>query len=181
MTCIVGVEHDGGVTIGADSQGSSDTTKVARADSKLFRVGPYLIGFTTSFRMGQLLRYSFNPSNPDPRDVDRHMCTTFVNELRECLKDGGYAEKSNEVERGGTFLVGVSGRLYCVESDYQVGRGLEQYAACGSGEPFAYGSLHTTGRYDISPRRRCLLALEAAAAHNPYVGGPFAVKTLASA
>lgn len=177
MTCIVGVEHEGGVTIGADSAGSDGNITVARADSKLCKVGPYLFGFTTSFRMGQLLRYAFNPSNPDPRDLDRFMVTDFIDELRTCFSDGGFAQKDNGVESGGSFLVAVAGRLYCIESDYQVGRHLDGYAACGSGEYFAMGSLHTTADYDFTPRQRVALALEAAARHSPFVGAPFTIKT----
>lgn len=177
MTCIVGVEHAGGVTIGADAAGSTQSVTVARADSKLFRVGGYLIGFTASFRMGQLLHWSFKPS-PPKGDLERHMCTTFVDEVRACLAEGGFAEKVNNVETGGTFLVGVDGLLFCVESDFQVGRNLDGYAACGSGEEFAFGSLHTTGQYDIEPDRRVRLALEAAARHNPFVGPPFTIKTV---
>lgn len=178
MTCIVGIEHAGGVTIGADAAASTNAITEARADAKIFRVGPYLFGFTTSFRMGQLLRYAFNPPEPDLRDVDKHMVTTFVDELRRCFKDGGWAATENSVERGGTFLVGVSGRLYCVHSDYQVARNLDGYAACGSGESLALGSLHTTAQYDLTPKQRALHALEAAARHNPFVDGPFTVQTM---
>jgi ATP-dependent protease HslVU (ClpYQ) peptidase subunit len=177
VTCIVGIEHDGGVTIGADAAGSTSDITVARADVKLFDVGPYMFGFTSSFRMGQLLQHSFNPTVPDLDYLDRFMVTTFVDELRSCFDDGGFSKHTNGVERGGTFLVAVAGRLFCIEGDYQVGRHLDGYAACGSGELLAMGSLHTTAQFDFAPRVRAQLALEAAARHNPFVGGPFLIKT----
>jgi hypothetical protein len=37
---------------------------------------------------------------------------------------GGYAEKDKEAEKGGCFLVGVGGRLFQIESDYQVAEAL---------------------------------------------------------
>ena len=62
MTCIVGLVHADGVTIGADSAGCDGAWGiVTRADTKLFHNGPFLFGFTSSFRMGQLLRYAFKP------------------------------------------------------------------------------------------------------------------------
>jgi ATP-dependent protease HslVU (ClpYQ) peptidase subunit len=180
MTCIVGIEHEGGVTIGADSAGSNYAITVSRADSKLFKVGDYLIGFTSSFRMGQLLHYAFTPTAPNLADLDKHMCTTFIDEIRTCLKTGGYASKHNEVETGGTFLVGVAGRLFCVEGDYQVGHTFDGYSACGSGEYVALGALHALDQYDLTPRQKCLAALQAASTFDPYVGGPFQVQTIRS-
>lgn len=183
MTCIVGIEHAGGVTIGADSAASDGWSFSARADGKLFRNGPYLIGFCGSYRMGQLLRYSLEAPIVPERDLDRHMATTFINAVRSCLLDGGYAERKNRVETGGTFLVGVAGRLFMIESDYQVGGQRNGFDACGSGAEVALGSLHTTAnaKSKMAPRRRALTALQAAADLTAFVGGPFQVRTLRAA
>ncbi len=54
MTAIVGLVHNATVYIGGDSAGVSGYSMTVRADSKVFTIGPYLMGFTTSFRMGQL-------------------------------------------------------------------------------------------------------------------------------
>ena len=62
MTCIVGLVHEGTVFIGGDSAGVAGLSLVVRADEKVFRNGDFLMDFTTSFRMGQLLRY--NPDSP---------------------------------------------------------------------------------------------------------------------
>lgn len=178
MTCIVGVQHEGGVTIGVDSASSNGTSMNLRADSKLFRVGGYLFGFTTSWRMGQLLRYRLRVGAPDTWDVDQWMATTFIDAVRQTLKDGGWASVKDGTEAGGTFLVATEGRLYAVHSDYQVGHPAESYDAVGSGEDHAIGSLHTTAGMDLDPGERCRLALEAAAYHTPFVSAPFAFDTL---
>lgn len=47
MTCIVGIEHGGRVHLGADSAGSTGWTLTVRADEKVFKVGPFVMGFTT--------------------------------------------------------------------------------------------------------------------------------------
>ena len=90
MTCIVGIVDAGRVLIAGDSAGSDGWHVDSRADSKVFTVGPYAMGFTTSFRMGQLLRYRLDVPGPDTWDVDRYMATTFVDAVRDCLKAGGF-------------------------------------------------------------------------------------------
>lgn len=173
MTCIVGIEHDGRVSIGGDSAGLAGWSKTIRADEKVFRVGPYAMGFTTSFRMGQLLRYSLDVPEPDTGDVDRFMATTFVDAVRRTLNEGGYAKTEAGVEQGGVFLVGIHDKLYQIDSDYQFGRSVNGYLAVGCGADLALGSLHTTAQYDITPADRALHALEAAAALSGGVAAPF--------
>lgn len=177
MTCIVGLEHDKGVTLGVDSAASDGETLTRRADEKLFTVGPYMFAFCGSFRMGQLLRYSLTPPELPAQDMDRHMATTFVDAVRDCLAAGGYAQFKNNVERGGTFLVAVAGTLYEVEDDYQVARQAKPYMAEGCGIHFALGSLHTTEDYDFTPDQRVRMALAAAAEFSPFVSAPFRIKT----
>ena len=111
-----------------------------RADEKVFQNGEFLMGFTTSFRMGQLLRYSLKPPRRHPDDeINQFMVVTFTNAVRECLKAGGYASREDEVESAGTFLVGYQGRLFEIDSDYQVGIPDDGYAAVGSGQDIAKG------------------------------------------
>ncbi len=174
MTCIVGLVEKGEVLIGGDSAGvnCSSLAMTVRADHKIFRNGPFLMGFTTSFRMGQLLRFSFNPpKRHSDTDVYAYMVTDFVDAVRTCLKDGGYAERSHDAERGGEFLVGYEGRIFRVESDYQVGESSCGYNAVGCGEDFALGSLYsTTG---AAPKDRIHQALKAAAQFSAGVSAPF--------
>lgn len=176
MTCIVGIAHDGNVTIGGDSAGVNGSYRiVGRSDVKVFRNGPFIMGFTSSFRMGQLLAHAFNPpKRHSDTDVYKFMVTAFIDAVRDCLKSGGYASKRNDVEAGGTFLVGYEGRLFRIEDDYQVGENIDGYDACGCGQEFSLGSLHATeGMENITPAGRVKLALAAAAHHSAGVAGPF--------
>lgn len=173
MTAIVGLVHDGAVHIGGDSAGVAGWTLAVRADAKVFRNGPYLCGFTTSFRMGQLIQYGTLPKPTG--DLHRFMATTFIDALRDALKAGGWAERSNEREAGGEFLVGVSGRLFTICGDYQVGENADGYAAVGVGHEIALGSLYSTA--GTPAKRRVRLALEAAERHNIGVRGPFVCKS----
>jgi ATP-dependent protease HslVU (ClpYQ) peptidase subunit len=176
VTCIVGIEHDGHVTIGADSIGIAGLSMTIRADTKVFRNGEYVMGFTSSFRMGQLLRYTLVPPSPFDWDIDRFMATEFVSVVRDCLREGGYARSDQGSESGGTFLVGIRGQLYRIDEDYQIARSVDLYDAVGCGEEFALGSLHGSG--DLDPADRVQLALEAAAHHSAGVSPPFHVISL---
>ena len=176
MTVIVGLVHHGAVHIGGDSAGVAGYDLTIRADHKVFANGPYLFGFTSSFRMGQLIRFALTPPEPHG-DLDRFMVTEFIDAIRDCLKAGGFAKKDNEQEEGGCFLVGIQGRLFKVDDDYQVGESLDGYTAAGCGEATALGALYaTTDR--MAPTRRVEIALKAAERFSAGVRGPFIIRSL---
>lgn len=172
MTAIVGLAQAGSVYIGGDSAGVSGMSLTVRADTKVFRKDRYLFGFTTSFRMGQLIRYSLTLPKPGG-DLDSFMATTFIDAVRECLKTGGWAAKENEREEGGTFLVGVRGQLFAVYDDYQVAKAADGFAAVGCGDQIALGALYATADTKMGPRRRVRTALAAAERFSAGVRGPF--------
>lgn len=175
MTCIVGVRQNGRVWLGGDSAGTMDDWSLyIRTDPKVFQVGEFLIGFTWSFRMGQLLRYAFAPPLITG-DLYAYLVTTWVDAMRECFKAGGFARKDMEAEQGGQFLVGVRGRLFNVQSDYSIGEVLMPYDAVGCGAPVALGALAVL--HDLPPAARCRKALRAAELHNAGVRGPFIVRS----
>lgn len=179
MTCIVGIveREDGreGVIIGGDSAGIGVRDLSVRADEKVFAIGEFVFGFTTSFRMGQLLRYRFVPPQfVEDADVFGYMVTSFVEGVRQTLKDGGFAKKVNEEESGGTFLVGVRGRLFEIGSDYQVGENVIGFAAVGCGSQVACGAMYASAGRPAEERIR--IALEAAERFSAGVRGPFVIK-----
>jgi hypothetical protein len=175
MTCIVGLVDNGKVWLGGDRASVDDHHYLTlSAHPKVFRNGPFLIGYTSSFRMGQLLEHSFAP--PDlPTDVpfDAFMATTFVNEARACLKDGGYVKIIENREKSGTFLVGVAGRLYRVDEDFQAIRPEPGFDAVGCGVSVALGSMATSAHFRCGPRTRIEYALEAASQFTTGVRPPF--------
>ena len=180
MTCIVGLIDKGDIYMGGDSAGSTSHHTDIRADEKVFINGPMIFGFTSSFRMGQLLRYSLNiPKQSKKMDDYKYMVTLFINVVRNCLKKGGYAKKCDETETGGIFLVGYKNKLYCIEKDYQVACSYKSYHAIGCGDSYAFGSLYTTQHKDYKlPKERIMLALHAAEEFSPYVRAPFLIKEL---
>ena len=177
MTCIVGLISGNKILIGADSAGVADLHLRTRADRKVFKKGKFIFGFTSSFRMGQILQYSFTPPKRHAdMDVFTYMVTDFVNAIRKELQRGGYALKDKERESGGTFMVGYESRLFTIQDDYQVAENIVSYAACGCGEQYALGVLFATPK--LTARRRVSMALEAAEANSAGVRRPFHIESL---
>lgn len=180
MTCIVGIKTDAGqVLIAGDSAGTAGTSLQVRADPKVFLKDDVAFGFTSSFRMGDILRWSLSlPKRHNDDDLDQWMRVEFIDAVRACLKCKGFAKVDSGVERGGVFLVGIAGRLFNVDSDYQVGEVVDRYIAVGCGEDLAMGALHALFNPNVGddgpdPEEAATRALEAAAYHNSAVCAPF--------
>ena len=176
MTCIAGLVHNGTVYMGGDSAGVAGLSLTVVTTPKVFKKDTLIIGYTSSFRMGDLLQYKFTPPLHDPNlDTRAYMVTAFVDAVRQCLKDGGYAKKENEVESAGQFLVGYRGRLFFIYDDYQVNEGACGYAVGGCGREPALGALFANAH--LEPQARILQALEAAEMFNTGVRRPFYVES----
>lgn len=174
MTAIVGIAERGQVWMGSDSAGVSGSGFVltVRTSPKVFRVGPYIMGYTDSFRMGQVLQHGMKPPTPPRRgDLERFLVTEWVDALRAALKAAGWATTRDGQEGAGLFLLGVRGRLFYIGSDYQVGESADGYDAVGCGSEPARGSLFATA--GAKPETRILTALKAAQRFSAGVRGPF--------
>ena len=190
MTCIVGIVHKGKVYIGGDSAAVGGYDVTLRKDPKVFQVGEFVMGCTSSFRMIQLIRFSFSPPElKESQDIYQYMCTDFINGLRDCFRNGGYLTTKEGVEEGGTFLVGFRGRLFEIQSDFQVGEPLHPFTAVGCGEAYALGVLHTMidpiTEHDIypslsshiDPLEAITMALKIAGQRSTGVHAPFTILT----
>lgn len=179
MTCIVGLVGADRIYIGADSAGTdSQMGQTIRRDGKLFQNGPYLIGFSGSYRVGQLIQYAGLPEPAQNDDLPRFMVTTFIESVRQILKAGGVAQKKEEVESGGFFLVAIRGRLFNIASDYQVGESADPFDATGSGERSALGAMYAMKDATLGPTVKITTALEAAERYHAAVRRPFVIREL---
>lgn len=181
MTCIVGLIQGDDIWMGGDSAGV-DVRRLeirSRKDTKVFEVdGKFLIGYTSSFRMGQLMRFGFSPPSQEGKAADyEYMCTVFIDAIRKRLKDGGYAKVKDGREEGGQFLVGYRGRLYTIHEDFQVGETSDEFDAVGCGADYALGSLYSR-KNPLDPKWSILEALKAAEYFSAGVRRPFVVRRL---
>ena len=190
MTAIVAVTDGRTVVLGGDSAGTKGHDLCRRADPKVFVAGSYAIGFTTSFRMGQILRYATDFPEPvpsaGPEEMERFMVTELVPAVRRAFVENGYGktarlssprdpgltEEGQEI--GGLFLVGVAGQIFEVRRDFQVARPAFAYSAIGLGAPVALGALFALESWpDLSVRDRVSKALAASESYCAAVRGPF--------
>lgn len=185
MTCIVGLvdQETGDVWMGGDSAGAAGHHLEIRTQPKVFLKGPVVVGYTTSFRMGQLLQYQLKvPAERDENDEliepFEWMVTKFVEAIRSCLKDGGFAQKKDEVETGGTFLVGYRGRLFSLYDDYQVAELTQPFNVVGCAWAYALGVLEVMVEAGRGPEECVLRALAAAERFSGAVSEPFSVVRL---
>lgn len=179
MTCVVGIEHEGAVYIGADSAGVDSYDISIRDDEKVFMNEDFIMGFSGSFRIGQLLRYALVPPEQSfKKDDMAYLVTDFIDAVRNMQREKGALKKENEEEsHDSAFLLGYHGRLYIIDEDFQVIRPNECYTAVGAGAAVALGALYASDHIE-DPRRRIVLALEASAMYCAAVRSPFTVLKL---
>ncbi len=178
MTCIVGIVENGITYIGGDSLGSNGWSKTSREDKKVFKLADTdsaILGYTSSYRMGQLLMYAEGLiDNRDEPNIDhKYLVTKFIPNVIKLFEDGGYAKNESGEKRGGSFLLGYKDKLYTIEGDYQIGISADSYDAVGCGEEFALGSLKTTENLGYSPLTRIRMALQAASKFSVGVAPPY--------
>jgi hypothetical protein len=169
--------------MGGDSAGVAGYSLTQRRDPKVFRVGRLVIGYTSSFRMAQLIRYGWDGclsvadlAPPESGDGMEFMCRELIPRVRYLWKRGGWlGKKENAREVGGTFLVAWGRRLFKVENDLQVGMAIDTYDACGCGEDLALGALHATKGTSDSPHKRIMASLKAAEHFSAGVCRPFTI------
>ena len=93
MTCIVAIAQNGTVYMASDHAASDDKSGViiSRREPKCFKVGQYGIAFTDSFRMGQILQYSWAPPKYTPTKtnsgLDKFMRTKFIDSVKDAFKE----------------------------------------------------------------------------------------------
>jgi len=174
MTCIIGIIDKEDIYFGSDSAGVDPYYNLIKLkEPKIFCNGPFVFGYTTSFRMGQILQYSFIPPKITGRiSDDKYIKTTFINSIKSTLKKHGFALLLNNKEEGGTFLLSYKNRIFKIESDYSVLESVSGFDACGCGQQIALGSLYSTsGEKNIS--KRILTALKAANEFSSGVCPPY--------
>ena len=176
MTCVIGLRHGGRVYIGADSAAVQGWSVRPSNVPKLFRNGPFLIAYTTSFRMGQLLHYELEVPKQAGEDDRKFMVTKFAECTRKLLKERGFSKVDSNSEKGGQFLVGYNGALYTIHTDFQVAEVAEGLDSVGSGSDYALGAMVALEK--LPPVRRIKKALQIAAHFNMGVCPPFHVKSL---
>ena len=185
MTCIVGLEYEDGVIIGCDAAAVTGSLKMITTTPKVFRLQNLLIGYTWSFRMGQVLQYAKDiPDLTNTNSNYEYLVSDFVPFVRSLFKDAGIMKVENSVEEGGQFLVGIRGQLFEINSDFCVLRYEDGFNAVGSGQSYALGALYSrSGRFLSTPnlewkKKLVEIGLETAEHFCTTVSSPFKIMVL---
>jgi ATP-dependent protease HslVU (ClpYQ) peptidase subunit len=173
MTCVVAITDGTNTLLAADSSASEPSIITNRLDPKVFKIGEFGIGFSSSFRLGQILKYHFCPPNISKKQktLMEYMVTQFVPELRLTLEEQDFPYHEEE-KVSWTIVVCVRNEIFYIEPDWHVGQDSDFYVAIGSGAAYARGSLFTT-QYNSDLYDRVSIALKASANYSPFVAEPF--------
>jgi len=171
MTIIVGYKHEGNVYIGGDSLGISGYDTSNRIDEKVFVTHGIAYGFTSSYRMGQILRYHSIKIVHEDRKVDlpAYIVRHLVPMWRKIMEKHGFLYAGGGQEESGSFLVGIDGRLFQIDSDFQVAENRLNYDAIGCGFAYALGYLFSDP--DDTPKKVVTKAVKAAIEFSAGCGG----------
>lgn len=147
------------MVIAGDSLAANSIYKHERLDKKVFKkthtspngIENFIYGFTTSFRMGQILQYLFNePMIEDDKlngDLFAYMVKDYIPALRACLKENWHNKIEETMDNNcGQFIVGFRDRLFTIHQDLQVAEVVDDYVSVGSGYEVALGSLYADSR-----------------------------------
>lgn len=147
MTCIVAFKQDGKTWIAGDMLGSNGDTKKLIAQPKVFKNKNLFIGYTTSFRFGQVLEHAWNPPRHIAEDKSdmKYLVEDAIPSMMQCLKDSGVKEIADFGGYGDCIIV-YNQKIYHMQSDNAI---LEysDYESCGSGAVMANALMewHTNG------------------------------------
>lgn len=141
MTCIAAVVKDGHVWMAGDMLGSNGFTKKVYPDSKVFVNGDFIIGYTSSFRMGQILQYNWTqPPRMEDLSDREYLQVDVVESFRSCLNDLGFGEMREGEHQGGNFLIGYKGVIYEMQNNFSILKN-DSFCSIGSGQYHAESAL----------------------------------------
>lgn len=189
MTCVVGAisEDDNTIVIASDAFGGNHYSKGIYDSPKSFVIPiktgpPMLVGFTTSWRFGQLVQYGLPKHDfanwNEYGTGEGFLVNEVIPVIRTLLSEGGFMVEENGRESGGQLLIAHDFDLYYIEHDFSVIRCADKVAAIGSGATVALGALsalHMRGDDLVDIAAESILM---AAKHNPYVSPPVTVLSI---
>jgi|SRR6478609_426017 len=175
MTCIVGLVSKDSVFLGGDraaTDGGLGRTIIK--EPKVFEKNYVGFGVCGLPKVMDAVQHAIElPPFNDGVDPKAYLVSEVVPTIREGLKK----LECTQLHKGqqyfhGAMLIGFQGRLFLMEGNFQLVESSKGFAAVGSGQEPALGSLRSTKG---NPRDRLIDALEVSAENNAGVAPPFDV------
>lgn len=144
MTCIIAKIHENKVHMVGDKEGSNGfITTTFTKTPKVFKVDDFLLGYTTSFRMGQILQYSWEPPKKSLDDSDDYyIYKHIVDSIKKCFVDNDFGHKPEDEFQAGNFLIGWKGRLFEMQNNLSLMEH-DEFASVGCGCYHAVAAMKT--------------------------------------
>lgn len=175
MSISLGASNGNKVCIGVDTlgiYGGGDYKR--RKDKKVFKKGDdFLISYTGSFRIGQSVRYNFEPpKKADNKSDHEYLCTDFMDSLKEIIL--------NEFEEEWALLVGYKGSLYTIQSDFQVTVPKDNFDAEGAGHKYALSAYKvlSDNNNKLNLKEKIISSLDYTSYFASVIKPPFNIKTI---
>lgn len=152
MTTIAGIQGDGWIVLGADTQASDDSGLLMHiATGKIFRNGPALIGAAGSVRGINILQFGWKAPARTVKSTDHYMTRSFIPAMRKAFIESGYDMKADSevAAHDNELLVAVGGVLYSIADDYSWERCKSGLYAAGTGGKYALGALAAINAYQV--------------------------------
>ncbi len=171
MTTIVGVQKDGYVILGADTQVTDGARKHNHVKmEKISKNNGYLIAGAGDSQPCDILQHVFAPPIPtlaDRKDLYHFMITKFIPAMRECLEENGYKPDPSDKDAGFNTLISFDGEIFDIGDDFSVVLNNDGIYGVGAGSQYAIGALYAGATVEK--------ALEYAANNDIYTSGPFQI------
>lgn len=156
MTCIIAHTNGTSSFIAGDKLGSNGFTKSVQAEPKVFekefikhnedgltRTKEVMaLGYTTSFRMGQLLNYNLNlPEQVAGETFAQYLVLKVIPIIRQMFKEEWGSRDASQDVGGGQFIILHNHTIYEVQEDFSVLQPKTQITAVGSGTYHAIAAM----------------------------------------
>lgn len=146
MTCIISIidKSNGSIWMGSDSSCNLDDSTNTINTPKVFIKDNFIFGIAGYMRLGNIIQYIFDIPENTEYDIMQYMVRTFIPALIKCLQSNGFLDDSegNIGIPGSCILVGYQGRVFQIDSNFQIFESTNEYHAIGSGAQIALGSLY---------------------------------------
>ena len=167
MTCIIGCRTDQKIYIAGDSAGADDSGfGVSRGDTKVYKKqtnnGGLILGFSHSFRYGQLLKFKWDvPKYDESLDFEEYLHTDFIDSIYELMNENYLDDKNPSNKDLGVTIIGFKNQMFTLGEDLQIEKINKQFSdflCIGCGSEIAYGAME--GLSKLEPKERMMRSLQ---------------------
>ena len=179
MTIIAAYEDTDSYWIGSDSLGASASLG-ADFGTKLIKKNDYIVGFSASYRVADVIKESRNlPKHIKSMNDFRKFRDLFTENLVAEAGARTEAYNGNGLREApiGIILISSSG-IYAMEADYQIHKIKSGYYANGSGWSISYGALYVAKQNDTPGEQAIKQAVKAAITHSTTCGYKCHIKSI---